>query len=134
MNPSRRKQKDIADQLKLEREIVLKGGYAKSERLPWKSLEYFRDSVTCINHAEVVRREPCTDCVLIDWVPEEGRTQDLPCHHIPLNERGETIASLSEGARTRSRVEQALLHWLDATIADLEKSGGPAAARRSRRD
>jgi hypothetical protein len=53
------------------------------------------------------------------FVPLDRRHETLPCHHIPLNEKGETIASL---ANHRDRVEPALRIWLLKTIENLQAS------------
>jgi hypothetical protein len=112
--------KEIIDQLKVQRSILKDGGYGSSVRTPWKSLQLFRDSLTCLNFDEVVKKHPCSECLLWDWVPEEHRDDDIPCHAIPLNDQGDSIASL-EDAAARDRAEQILLQWLDATIAYLEE-------------
>ena len=112
--------KEIIDQLKLERDVLKSGGYGRSVRTPWKPTNLFRDSVTCLNFDEPVKQHPCNECVLWEWVPESRRDEDIPCHFIPLNERGENIASFLEDARDRDDAEAALLEWLNSTIAKLE--------------
>ena len=89
-------------------------------RTPAKAEQLFRDSVTCLNVGQSVRRHPCSDCLLWEFVPNERLEEDIPCHHIPLNEGCETIASL-EDKGDRSAAEQALLAWLDRTILQLEE-------------
>jgi hypothetical protein len=111
--------KEIIDQLKLERDILKSGGYGRSVRTPWKPTMLFRDSVTCLNFDEAIKRHPCNECFLWEWVPENHRDEDLPCHFIPLNERGENIASL-EDVEDREEAEKALLGWLDSLLAHLE--------------
>jgi hypothetical protein len=112
--------KEILEQLKLQRSILRDGGYGSSVRTPWKSPQLFRDSLTCLNFDEVVKKHPCSECLLWDWVPAEHRDDDIPCHSIPLNDQGDSITSL-EGAAERDRAEQTLLEWLDTTISQLEK-------------
>ncbi len=112
--------RDIIEQLKLERDIVRDGGYGRSVRTPWKAEKLFRDSITCLNFHETVKQHPCSDCVLWEFVPEKDRDEDIPCHFIPLDERGETIESL-EQKDDREAAEQALLGWLDRTIKQLEE-------------
>lgn len=112
--------KAIIEQLKLQRSILKDGGYGRSVRTPWKSMQLFRDSLTCLNFNELVEKHPCDQCLLWDWVPPEHRDDDIPCHAIPLNDRGESIASLEDAAE-RERAEQLLLEWLDTTISQLEK-------------
>jgi hypothetical protein len=111
--------RDIIEQLKLERSILQDGGYGSSVRTPTKEEQLFRDSITCLNVGQTVRRHPCTDCLLWEFVPNERQEEDIPCHHIPLTESRETIASLEEKG-DRDAAQQALLAWLDRTIAQLE--------------
>jgi hypothetical protein len=58
--------------------------------------------------------------MLWEWVPESHREEYIPCHFIPLNERGESIASL-EASGNREKAEEALLNWLNSTIQKLEE-------------
>ena len=58
--------RDIIAQLKLERSILRDGGYGRSVQTPAKAGQLFRDSITCLNAGETVRRHPCSDCLL--WV------------------------------------------------------------------
>lgn len=110
---------DIIAQLKLERSILHDGGYGRSVQTPEKAEELFRDSITCLNAGQAVRRHPCSDCLLWEFVPNERLEEDIPCHHIPLNESHETIATLQDRG-DRDSAEQALLAWLDRTIVQLE--------------
>ena len=112
--------RDIVEQLKLEQSILRDGGYGSSVRTPTKAEQLFRDSVTCLNIGQSVRRHPCSDCLLWEFVPNERLEEDIPCHHIPLTEGRETIASL-EDQGARDAAEQALRAWLDRTILQLEE-------------
>ncbi len=111
---------EMIDKLKLEAGIIRDGGYNPSVREPRKQPRIFRDSVTCLNVGLEVNREPCSNCLLMQFVPPEQRDCENPCHHIPLNERGDTVASL-EASRDRDRLEQVLLAWLEGAIARAEK-------------
>lgn len=51
-------------------------------------------------------------------MPRERHGEEEPCHHIPLNEKGETIASL---AGHPEKIEKVLLDWLRATFDRLER-------------
>ena len=112
--------KEIIEQLKLQRDIIKDGGYGRSVRTPWKEEQLFRDSITCLNVGETVKKHPCNECLLWEWVPEDHKDEDIPCHFIPLNEKGKSIAEL-EDAGKREEAEQALLVWLDSTIEKLEE-------------
>ena len=110
---------EIIVQLKLERDILKSGGYGRSVRTPQKPTKLFRDSVTCLNYGETVKLHPCEECLLWEWVPEDHQHDDLPCHFIPLNEQGDSIASL-EDSGDREEAEKALLDWLDSVIEHLQ--------------
>jgi len=64
-------------------------------------------------------REPCEECLLMQFVPEEARQEQVPCTHIPLSPHGETLDSLYRTG-TQQELEEALGAWLRATIHRLE--------------
>src|ERR1700694_5721654 len=86
--------RDIPELLKTELDFIEKGGYGRSVRTPWKPTSPFRGSLTCVNYALPEKAHPCSECHLIDFVPAEHRGDELPCHAIPLNETGQTVADL----------------------------------------
>ena len=110
---------EIIQKLKLERSILVDGGYGRSVRTPWQPTEFFRDSITCLNFGEVEKVHPCTQCVLATWVNSSHDHEAFPCHFIPLNSEGETIDSLLRAGDTK-KLEELLLSWLDQTIQQLE--------------
>ena len=80
----------------------------------------FRDTVLCINAG---RREPahsCDGCLLLDFVPPEGRRKLVPCNHIPLDSSRRTVDTLSRQA-TRDECEKAVLNWMEQMLAFLEE-------------
>lgn len=111
--------KEMIEQLKLEIEVIEKGGYYPSVREPRKDPRIFRDSVSCLNLGLEEKVHPCSECFLIDFVPAERRNQEDPCHHILLNDRGDTVASL-EKKGNRGQLQAAVLAWLKQTVARLE--------------
>jgi hypothetical protein len=52
-------------------------------------------------------------------VPAERRDEKVPCRHIPINERKETIQSLYVSA-TAEELEEQLTEWLMNMIQKLE--------------
>jgi hypothetical protein len=88
-------ERDLLELLKSELEFIEQGGYGRSVRTPWKETSPFRDSLTCVNYALPEKAHPCSACHLIDFVPPEKRSEELPCHAIPLNAAGETVESLA---------------------------------------
>ena len=111
--------KQTIERLKRERDFLRNGGYDRSDQSPLKPTRLLRDSATCPNCGKPVKQHPCNECLLWEWVPENRRDEDIPCHFIPLNDRGESIASLEE-TKDRQETEKALLDWLDSVIEHLE--------------
>ena len=112
---------EIIQTLRLEKSILVDGGYGRSVRTPQHETEYFRDSITCPNVGESEKVHPCSQCFLIEYVHPARKDLNLPCHFIPLNAEGETIDSLV-GQGDVERLEQVLAQWIDSTIKRLEQA------------
>jgi hypothetical protein len=122
--------RNVLDVLKFELEFLEQGGYGRLPREAWRPRFVFEDSPTCMNFSsEDKDREPCSECLLMQFVPENARTEQIPCIHIPLSPAGETIESLYRTG-TQQEIEEALGAWLRATIRRLEadKVKQPASA------
>ena len=81
------------------------------------------------------RPHACHECLLYDFVPEQYRTEDVPCHYIALNKQGDTIA---QPPQSEEELRENVKHWLKRTIARIEadrakNNGGSATAGRYRR-
>jgi len=111
--------RELIEKLKLELEVLEKGGYAPSVREPHREQRVFRDSVSCPNLGTEVKVDPCSSCYLIEFVPREHQEKADACHYIPLNERGDTTISLMQ-AGGEETLHGALHSWLQETIARLE--------------
>ena len=120
-------QRELLPLLKAELAFMRAGGYSRDLGLPWQSLIPLRDSRICLNYDRPNRPHSCSRCHLTRFVPSEFQGDLLPCHHIALNERGETIAAL-EGAVRRQVMEQKLAVWLEQTIRNLEDREAVASA------
>jgi hypothetical protein len=140
-------QQALVSALKLELEFCELGGYeavrgrfpARTDRndpisihfgesIPEsrKELSVLRDSPSCLNYGLPLGERPCSECWLIDFVLAEKRGEEVPCHHIPLNERGDTVETLG-GPGNAPVVQAAVLGWLRKTIQRLEEA--PAKSR-----
>jgi hypothetical protein len=106
---------ELLKKLKFELAFVEDGGYGRSVRSPHKSTSPFQDSLTCLNFGDPSRAHPCAECVLMEYVPESGKNEEVPCHHIPLNRESGTIATLDA-----TEAEEALKRWLHHEINRLE--------------
>jgi len=93
----------------------------ESDREFRKERVIFQDSPWCLNYRLPIREHPCSACWLINFVPSEKQGESVPCHHIPLNERGDTLASLG-GPGDAAHVQHAVRAWLRAKIHELESA------------
>ncbi|HKC66082.1 MAG TPA: hypothetical protein VKB86_20730 [Pyrinomonadaceae bacterium] len=112
--------RDLLELFKEELDFLEKGGYGRSVRTPWKPTSTFQDSLTCINYGYPYRAHPCDECHLIDFVPLEQRGETIPCHHIPLDPKGETVETL-EMDDNQQKLENAIKDWLRTRIKQMEE-------------
>jgi hypothetical protein len=121
-----KEERDILELLKEQLDFVEKGGYGRSVRTPWQPKSPFQDSLVCLNFGYQDHPHACSDCELIDFVPSAQQTEAIPCHHIPLNETGETVAEvMSED--NQAKLEKKLKEWLRARIKEIEEERGNQA-------
>lgn len=106
---------ELYELLNFELSFIEAGGYGRSVRTPWKPTSIFQDSLSCLNFAEPTRPHSCHECHLMTFVPVEHQAADVPCHFIPLNDKGETLAEL-EAAGNQAKLEEAVKVWLRATL------------------
>ncbi len=118
--PMSEEKRELLEKLKFELAFVEDGGYGRSVRAPHKPTSPFQDSLTCLNFGDPSRRHPCAECILMQYVPESRKHEDVPCHHIPLDQERRTIATL-EGAEA----EEVLRRWLRDEISRLEGELAP---------
>jgi hypothetical protein len=105
--------------LKAELEFVKKGGYETFARDPWRAKLALEDSPTCMNCDHKKNPGPCSECLLMEFVPANKRGEKVPCRHIPLTSYGDTLLHLYQGA-TEQEIDETLTRWLQETIAKLE--------------
>ncbi|HKY05934.1 MAG TPA: hypothetical protein VJQ56_13650 [Blastocatellia bacterium] len=115
-----RDDRDILDVLRTELDFIEKGGYGRSVRTPWKPTSVFEDSLSCPNYADPTHSVPCSACMLMNLVPLESRAGETPCHHVVLNEKGETLEEI-ELRGDQQEIEEAVKSWLRLTIKRIEK-------------
>ena len=80
--------KELLELLRFELKFIEDGGYGRSPRTPWKPSLVFEDSPSCLNFNDVARPHPCDECSLMKFVPKGKQTEEFPCRHIPLTQRG----------------------------------------------
>jgi hypothetical protein len=119
--------RDILELLKQELAFIEKGGYGRSVSTPWLPKSTFEDSLTCLNYGYSYRAHPCSECQLTDLADREMRSEEAPCHFIPLNAAGETIEDL-EAQENQSKLEANLKQWMRKKIKEVEDSRTTQAA------
>lgn len=113
-------QQDILEVLKSELDFIEKGGYKIPEKEQTEAVStIFADSLTCLNYGYPYRVHPCGECPLMEFVPEDMRVSPMPCHHIPLDESGQTVEALEE-AQNQAGMQEAVKTWLRQTISRIE--------------
>jgi hypothetical protein len=117
MNDNKR---DVLDVLKDELEFVQKGAYRNPLRAAWRPQFMFQDSPSCLNLDPSQHPKPCSDCALMQLVPEDSQLSKSPCRYIPLNEQGDTLDLLYRTG-THKEIESTFTAWLKTTIARLER-------------
>src|ERR1700758_2167376 len=113
-------ERDLLEVLKSELKFLEDGGYGRSPKASWRPQLIFEDSPTCMNFNSAENPEPCTDCVLIQLVPPEFRSEEIPCRHIPFDSSGETLDSLYRYG-DQVEIEEVVTGWLRATIKRVEE-------------
>lgn len=121
-------ERDLLEVLKFELKFLADGGYGRSPRAAWRPQLIFEDSPTCMNFNSPEDPVACVDCVLIQLVPPEFRSEQIPCRHIPFDSSGETLDSLYRYG-DQVEIEEVVGGWLRATIKRLEEER--ASAERS---
>ena len=107
------------DALKLELKLVELGIYRPLA--PGCPLFVFADSPVCTRYGGT----SCAECVLLQFVPADCHSEQIPCHHIQLNDARETVDSLYRTG-TQEELEAALRNWLTATITRVEEKRSEA--------
>jgi hypothetical protein len=113
-------ERDLLDLLKFELKFVEDGGYGRSPHTPWRRPLVFEDSVSCLNFGDPAHTHPCSECLLMEFVPAELKDQASPCRLIPLTPKGET-ADYFYRCGTQLELEEALAGWLRDQISQIEQ-------------
>jgi hypothetical protein len=110
--------RSVLEVLRYELNFLEQGGYLRKIEAG-QSLSPFQESLSCLNFGEPLRPHACRECLLYDFVPPNARTEEIPCHHIPLDPAGHTIASFLNENKPLD-LERALKIWLRRTIAEMD--------------
>lgn len=112
----------VVEVLKAELEFLNRGGY---RTISWRPQFVFEDSPTCLNYGRRQDRKPCSECMLMQFVPADKREGKVPCRFILLNNMGDTVESLYRSA-TQEELESVLRSWLTRQIETFEYANAAA--------
>jgi hypothetical protein len=114
------RRRHVSHVLSNELSFLRLGGYGRPFRRQWRPTLVFRDSPLCVNFDSSPSQQSCERCPVFEFIPEDKRQTFVPCHHIPLNPEGETIASLYRNG-TQEQLDRTVRNWLEATIDKLQQ-------------
>lgn len=118
--------KDTLSTLRAELAYLELGGYTSPQQAAWRPQFIFEDSPTCPNYRNFDKRLPCSQCALMDFVPNQHKHQQSPCRYIPLDDHSHTLDFLYRTA-TEEEAHAIVAKWLKTMIARLEKEQIPSA-------
>jgi hypothetical protein len=111
--------RETLEALRFELSFLEDGGYGRSPHTPWRPPSVFEDSPICLNFSDAARPRPCNSCLLMNFVPAERQTEDVPCRFIPITPDGQTVDDFYRTA-SQLEMEEALAAWLRAQIQKIE--------------
>jgi hypothetical protein len=109
----------VLNLLRCELEFLDKGGYRRSQRLPWRAPYIFEESPSCLNYSDRTRQHRCQDCWLTQFVPRDLHIEQVPCRFVPLTADGITVDSLYRFGNN-AETEETLRTWLRQRIQAIE--------------
>jgi hypothetical protein len=109
---------ETLEMLKFELQFLEDGGYGRSPRTPWRPSFVFTDSPTCLNFNDRSRPHPCSECALMQFVPERYRGEPVPCWTIPIGPKGQTVEDLY-ACGSQAELEETLKLWLRTKIREI---------------
>jgi hypothetical protein len=123
----RKDDRDLLEVLRFELLFLQRGGYGRlrSQGASWRAPLIFEDSPICMNYRAREDRAPCSECLLMQFVPAERQSERIPCRHVPLDGSGQTLDGLY-ACGTQQEIEEALETWLKTTIHHLEQERSKA--------
>ena len=107
--------------LKTELDFFDAGGYGLPFRSEWRPTLLLRDSPACVNYKPREWQPSCRQCPFFSLVPRAQRNAVVPCHHIPLDARGNTVAKLYRTG-TQKELDERYRAWLSALTREIETS------------
>lgn len=112
----------VAEVLAAELDFIERGGYRHFFRCWTEESPVFRMSPTCANFGHTEQIWPCSACALWALVPRGASVKRMPCHYIPLDDRGTTIHDLARFGE--EGVERSVAQWIRRKLRESKQRGG----------
>ena len=98
----RKDDRDLLEVLNFELLFLQKGDYGRLrlQRASWRAPLIFEDSPICMNYGAREDRAPCSECLLMQFLPAERQSEKIPCRYIPLDVAGQTLKTLTLTGRS----------------------------------
>lgn len=112
----------VAEVLSAELDFIERGGYRHFVRCSTEESPVFRMSPSCANFGHTEQIWPCSACALWALVPQTARAEKLPCHFIPLDDKGTTVHDLAPLGE--AGVERSVAQWVRRKLRESKQQGG----------
>jgi hypothetical protein len=117
---SRTGRKQLLQAVKRELSFFDAKGYGHPFRSQWRPTLLLRDSPVCVNYSSTGRQHACSECPFFVLVPSDKQHAALPCHQIPLDASGGTVAALYQKG-TQQSLDQRYRDWLCHLVREFER-------------
>jgi hypothetical protein len=112
--------RQLLQAIRRELDFFRAGGYGRQFRGQWRPTLLLRDSPLCINYSSTGRQHGCAHCPFFSLVPPDSREAMVPCHHIPLDAGGVTLARLYQKG-TQAKLDKHYQDWLENLIREFDR-------------
>jgi hypothetical protein len=112
--------RQLLQAIRRELDFFSAGGYGRQFRSQWRPTLLLRDSPVCAHYSSTIRGHGCAHCPFFPLIPPARREATLPCHHIPLNAGGVTIARLYQKG-TQEKLDKHYRDWLENLIREIDR-------------
>lgn len=109
----------VLQRLRRELQFLESGSYRRGPHSPWRAAYIFEESPSCPNYSDRTRQARCRDCWLMQFVPNDLHTEQVPCRFVQLTPSGITVDSLYRSS-TNVETEAMLRTWLRQRIHEFE--------------
>jgi len=91
---------EMLELLRFELKFLEDGGYGRSPRTPWRPTFIFEDSPSCPNLGDPARTHPCSECLLMKFVPMSCRMKTSRAALSPSTKLGRPLIISIAAARS----------------------------------